>query len=248
LLRALIAIVVIVVTSLLVCGRLLAQTPPEGTTKGMAHETPTPDLATAPSTAGEVSQERKLPPRAPPAPTAVTRFYDEEQLKQGGDIFEFRCSTCHGDRGQGLAEWRATWPEEKQNCWQAKCHNPSGLPEGFLFPKYVPAVIGPYSLVRFQTAQELFNYLSARMPYQTPGSLSPQDYWALTAFLLDAHNVPANGQILDSSTATAISLSAKPAPTSKSRLLDWRPIVLSSAVLLLALAGFGVAHKLRHTS
>lgn len=106
----------------------------------------------------------------------------------GAKLYEFWCSTCHGDRGQGLtAEWRAQWPEGKQNCWQAKCHAASHPPDGFSFPKQVPALIGPDTLTKFPTAQDLYVYARATMPYWSPNLLSDDEYQAITIFLVKAN-------------------------------------------------------------
>lgn len=179
------------------------------------------------------------PFRVPPAPTAVTGFYNPAQRQQGAEVYEQRCSTCHGERGQGLTpEWRATWPEGEQNCWQSKCHAANHPPDGFRLPEYVPPVIGGTSLARFHTAPQLFAYLRARMPYHAPGILSDEDYWALTAFLLDAHRVPSDGQFLNHQAARGILIrpaqAVPPTPT-----VNWR-LVVSSGVLLLALASLAI--------
>lgn len=106
----------------------------------------------------------------------------------GAELFEYWCSTCHGDRGQGLTdEWRATWPEDKQYCWQSKCHATNHPPEGFTFPKTVPAVIGPEALTKFQTGQDLYAYVRAAMPYWAPGKLSDEEYREVTLFLVEAN-------------------------------------------------------------
>lgn len=106
----------------------------------------------------------------------------------GEDLYQFWCSTCHGDRGQGLTPaWRATWPKDKQNCWQAKCHASSHPPDGFTIPKNVPALIGPDTLHKFSTAQDLYIYISAAMPYWSPNLLKEDEYRAITVFLIKAN-------------------------------------------------------------
>jgi mono/diheme cytochrome c family protein len=110
----------------------------------------------------------------------------EELEKSGYELYQFWCSTCHGDRGQGLTdEWLAVWPEERRNCWQSKCHASNYPPDGFTFPKYVPAIIGQNALDRYATSLDLYTYIQAAMPYWAPGSLSEKEYWALTAYLVE---------------------------------------------------------------
>ncbi|MFN8454717.1 MAG: c-type cytochrome [Anaerolineae bacterium] len=114
--------------------------------------------------------------------------FNLQSSPNGADLYQFWCSTCHGDRGQGLtAEWRATWPEGKQNCWQSKCHAANHPPDGFTIPKKVPALIGPDALGKFNTAQDLYAYIRAAMPYWSPNLLKDDEYRAITIFLAKAN-------------------------------------------------------------
>ena len=100
------------------------------------------------------------------------------------------CLTCHGDKGQGLTdEWRTNGFGEDMNCWKSKCHAPNHPTPGFNFPHLVPAVVGTNTLLRFTTAQDLKNYIKTSMPWWDPGSLSEQDSWNLTAYLLRENGV-----------------------------------------------------------
>jgi cytochrome c len=120
----------------------------------------------------------------PPFPTNPT------QADQGAQAYWLHCQPCHGDRGQGLTnEWRTHYPPEEQNCWQSGCHGQHPHPNAFVLPASAPAVIGSRSLLRFATAADLHTFVSQTMPYQAPGSLSPADYWAITAFLLVEHGL-----------------------------------------------------------
>ncbi|MCS6962869.1 MAG: c-type cytochrome [Thermoflexus sp.] len=139
---------------------------------------------------------------------ASTHAYQEEEAERGAAVFARRCSTCHGDQGQGLTdEWRATWPPTHQNCWKANCHGPQPYPEdGFTLPRVVPALIGPNTLQRFTTAADLYAYIRAQMPFHAPGSLPEEDYRAVTAFLLQRHGIPADGQLFDPEAARGVLL------------------------------------------
>jgi len=160
---------------------------------------------------------------------APARAYQEEEAERGAAVFARRCSTCHGDQGQGLTdEWRATWPPTHQNCWKANCHGLQPYPEdGFTLPRVVPALIGPGTLRRFATAADLYAYIRARMPFHAPGSLPEADYRAVTAFLLQRHGIPADGRPFDPEAARGIPLSA-PTP-----LGEGRRTVLPAAILAL---------------
>jgi mono/diheme cytochrome c family protein len=110
------------------------------------------------------------------------------EAPDGAALYQQWCSTCHGDQGQGLTEeWRATWPEGKQNCWQSKCHASNHPPDGFSFPKTVPALIGRDTLAKFHSAQDLYIYIQATMPYWSPAMLSGEEYMAITTFLIESN-------------------------------------------------------------
>lgn len=140
--------------------------------------------------------------------------YQDEEAQRGAAVFARRCSTCHGDQGQGLTdEWRATWPPTHQNCWKANCHGPQPYPEdGFTLPRMVPALIGPNTLQRFTTAADLYTYIRARMPFHAPGTLPEEDYRAVTAFLLQRHGIPADGRPFDPKAAQGILLRPADSP------------------------------------
>jgi cytochrome c len=117
------------------------------------------------------------------------------------------CSACHGNRGQGLTnEWRAQWPLEDQNCWQSKCHAPNHPRDGFEIPHYVPPVLGPDTLVRFDNALDLHDYIRQCMPWQEPASLSEKEYWDITAYLVRQRGLDAPRGPLDAAGARQIQL------------------------------------------
>jgi mono/diheme cytochrome c family protein len=106
------------------------------------------------------------------------------------------CMACHGDAGQGLTdEWRQTAFGEDMDCWTSKCHGPNHPPEGFVFPRIVPPAWGPGTLKRFVTADELQAYLTAKMPWWKPGSLSEEEAWQLAAFVLQGNGVLPEGEL-----------------------------------------------------
>ncbi|MDR7522999.1 MAG: cytochrome c [Armatimonadota bacterium] len=84
----------------------------------------------------------------------------------------------------------------------AKCHGPEGQGgEG-------PTLIGPASVVRsYRTAQTLFDFVSANMPFDAPGSLKAEDYWDILAFVLDANGLLPPDVVLGPETAPNIRIS-----------------------------------------
>jgi hypothetical protein len=199
------------------------------------------------------------PPAAPPRPTRTATplpgggmlpawmtppASGPSQAEQGAVIYYYLCMACHGDRLQGLTvEWRAQWPAGHQDCSVGACHGARHPPEGFTFPKnYAPPLVGQGALARYQTAQELFEFITARMPYQSPGSLTPHEAWQLVAFILRERGV--RTAALDETTAAQIPIRAPPPaaapqplrapPTPASQLV---PALVAAAPLLLPALG-----------
>jgi hypothetical protein len=116
---------------------------------------------------------------APPTVASPT------QADDGAQLYWLWCQPCHGDQGQGLTdEWREQYPPEDRNCWDSGCHGEVPYEDGFTLPEHVPPVIGEGALPGYQTAEQLYTYIHARMPFEYPGVLEDEEYLAVTAFLL----------------------------------------------------------------
>ncbi|HLO31239.1 MAG TPA: cytochrome b N-terminal domain-containing protein [Anaerolineales bacterium] len=162
---------------------------------------------------------------------------NSEQLKKGSLVYWGVCMACHGDRGQGLTtEWRAAFGAEDGNCWQAGCHGPDYPEKSFFMPKdkAIPAVAGPGKLARFSNAQELYDFVLARMPWWNPGQLTKEEAWQVSAYILSLQKVIPKGLELTDTNASAIRIqSAVPRPGND------RPAILILTGLL-TLAGIGM--------
>jgi quinol-cytochrome oxidoreductase complex cytochrome b subunit len=151
-------------------------------------------------------------PSPVPLPTATPGLLDRPlvsdpptQVEEGHLIFWGVCMACHGDRGQGLTdEWRELAFKEDKDCWTSKCHAANHPPQGFEFPKTVPALAGGGRLGRFASAQQLYDYVVAMMPWWNPGSLTPDKGWQVTAFLLQLNGTLPAGIMLDGTVASAV--------------------------------------------
>lgn len=120
------------------------------------------------------------------------------QIELGHSEYWMSCMVCHGDRGQGLTEeWRSVLDPEDMNCWQSKCHAANHPPEGFQIPRTSPMVMGPGALLGYKTAEDLFEYLREDMPWPFPGLFQDDQYWQLTAYLLDANEVDLGKPLVD---------------------------------------------------
>ena len=149
-------------------------------------------------------------PSAPPAMPDIDRTIGPDlpanpsQADLGSVTYWKICMACHGNRGQGLTdEWREAWGPLEMNCWQSKCHAANHPPDGFDLPHSVPAVTGLDALARFKTAENLYRYIKDTMPWWNPGSLSEENSWNTTAYLMKAQGALPDGVVLESSNASA---------------------------------------------
>jgi mono/diheme cytochrome c family protein len=169
--------------------------------------------APMPGPSGEKTATPDMPPmpdRLAPPPTE----YPPSQASEGAQVYYLVCMACHGDKGQGLTnEWRGALDPADQNCWQSHCHAANHPPEGFVLPKFVPAVIGPGVLDGYSTALDLHNFIQAKMPWQAPGSLPADQYWQLTAYLLRQNGVGLGHSPLDEQNAAELQLHTLPSST-----------------------------------
>jgi cytochrome c len=127
------------------------------------------------------------------------------QADQGAQDFWLYCLPCHGDKGQGLTdEFRTTYPPEEEYCWESGCHGENPYENGFALPKQVPAVIGQSTLAKFSDAAQLNSYVRATMPFWKPGSLTEEEAWRVTAFMLRENGLWDDVKELDESNASAV--------------------------------------------
>jgi S-disulfanyl-L-cysteine oxidoreductase SoxD len=95
-------------------------------------------------------------------------------VAQGKSVYTDNCAACHGDNGQGgikdrLVGGQGTLASDK--------------------PIKTVGSFWPY-------ATTLFDYIHRAMPYQAPGSLSVDDYYALTAYILSLNGIlPPDGKL-----------------------------------------------------
>lgn len=159
--------------------------------------------------------------RLAPPPTAES----PTQADEGAYFYWLNCQPCHGDQGQGLTdEWRAQYPAEDQNCWLSGCHGKQPYENGFTVPTVVPPVTGENSLGRFETMGQVYDFIRAAMPYQAPGSLSDEEYLAITAFLARAHGLW-DGATLNATTIEQFRVSSRIRSTDNESTAEPEPAI-----------------------
>jgi cytochrome c len=113
-------------------------------------------------------------------------------VAQGTDVYLKKCAMCHGLKGQGMPP---AFP-------LLISRDPKA--EGFKFasdPK-LPKSVGNY----WPEATTLFDYVRRAMPLLQPGSLTTDEVYALTAYLLAANEVIPMSATLDSASLMQVKM------------------------------------------
>ncbi len=192
------------------------------------------DMGTAvsshPQAGVSATPDRLAEPTLPASPS---------QADRGAQVYWLSCLPCHGDVGQGLTdEFREVYPPEDRDCWSSGCHGKRPYPNGFAIPTHIAAIIGPGALQKFPNAANLRGYIFAAMPFWKPGSLTEEQSWQVTAFILRANGLLDARAELNASNADRIRVGAGDAsptsgPGSASPFTDtsW-PLVAGSVLVL----------------
>lgn len=104
--------------------------------------------------------------------------------KDGAVIFDKQCAGCHGDAGRGSsAEELVSEPQKLTEPAASKA-------------------IGPY----WPFATTVFDFIRRSMPAGAPGSLTPDELYAVTAYLLAANKVIGEGEEMNAKTLPAVKM------------------------------------------
>jgi S-disulfanyl-L-cysteine oxidoreductase SoxD len=113
--------------------------------------------------------------------------------EQGAAIYAANCATCHGVNGEG-----------KPPMYPQLVGGPKGEVD-FASDAKIPRTIGNY----WPYATTLYGYIRRAMPLTAPGSLTPDQTYAVTAYLLNKEGlVPANTP-MDAHSLPAVVMPAK---------------------------------------
>ena len=95
-------------------------------------------------------------------------------VSRGKEVYVGNCAACHGDNGQGGIKDRLVGGQ------------------GTLASDAPVKTVGSF----WPFATTLFDYINRAMPYQAPGSLSHDEIYAVTAYILNLNGiVPADGKL-----------------------------------------------------
>ena len=118
-------------------------------------------------------------------------------VAQGEELYVTHCAACHGDFGEGLERWPALI---------------GGV--GSLRGPEVRRTVGSY----WQHAPTVFDYIRRAMPYAAPQSLTNDDYYAITAYVLQLNELVPPDAVMDRDTLPRVAM-----PNRNGFVLEARP-------------------------
>ena len=116
----------------------------------------------------------------------------EGSVEEGDELYEAQCASCHGDfggGGNGYPQLAGGNQDKDENGIVITLKN-QRLAPGMDAPK---RTVGTY----WPVATTLFTYIRDAMPYATPKSLSANETYAITAYLLAQNGIMIDGEEMD---------------------------------------------------
>ena len=108
-----------------------------------------------------------IAPQAVSAQSAKPALYTDAQAQAGAAVYSQACAACHGQQLEGVAA-----------------------------PALKGSAFGEMANAQGLTADALLDVIANTMPQSDPGSLKPDDYNAVTAYVLQQNGYPAGSTAL----------------------------------------------------
>ena len=108
-----------------------------------------------------------LAPQAAVAQSAKPALYTDAQAQAGAAVYSQACAACHGQQLEGVAA-----------------------------PALKGSAFGEMANAQSLTADAMLDVITNTMPQSDPGSLKPDDYNAVTAYILQQNGYPAGSTAL----------------------------------------------------
>lgn len=105
--------------------------------------------------------------------------------REGDALYQEKCAACHGEFGEGAGRW----PQLVGGQGTLTSDSPAKTPGSYW----------PY-------ATTLFDYIRRAMPFGAGQSLSDDEVYAITAYLLAEEGIIAAGTVLDARTLPAVAM------------------------------------------
>jgi len=116
-------------------------------------------------------------------------------VDRGAALFAAKCASCHGPGGAGAYP---VYPA-------LVGRDPRAADFPFATDPNLKRTIGDY----WPYATTLFDYVRRAMPFDKPGSLTTDETYAVTAYLLAANELLAADAVLDSATLTGVKMPSR---------------------------------------
>jgi cytochrome c len=116
--------------------------------------------------------------------------------RQGATVYAQKCALCHGPDGKGTKLHRGL------------------IPLGNAKPVKIEGSLVPY-------ATTVWDFINRAMPWQKPGSLTPDEAYAVTAYVLFINDVIKENDVLDTATRPKVRMPNQDRFVAVE--LDWTP-------------------------
>ncbi|WP_411279280.1 c-type cytochrome [Gemmatimonas sp.] len=117
-------------------------------------------------------------------------------VARGTVVYAAQCSQCHGAKGEGLPTFPKLVGRDSAG---------APTPEFQFATTNKTKTIGNY----WPYATTLFDYIKRAMPFATPGTMTDDDVYAVTAYLLSANAVIPDTVTLNATTLRAVRMPAR---------------------------------------
>ena len=111
---------------------------------------------------------------------------------EGAPIYAAKCASCHGKNGEGASAERLVATESGKNF-------------DFAMNGKLVKAVGNY----WPYATTLYDYTYRAMPFMQPGTLTPDETYALVAYILALNKVIPEGAVMDAKTLPAVKMPAR---------------------------------------
>jgi mono/diheme cytochrome c family protein len=130
----------------------------------------------------------------------------KDKAAQGATVFEAKCANCHGMRGEGVTAPAIMGsdglPLNPADPSQSTLAANTDANEQQLRQQLNPG--GMPSRPQFKTAQDVYEFIRAKMPSKQAGTLSSDEYWSVLNYMLVAHGTQVPEKGIDSDNARQV--------------------------------------------
>ena len=113
-------------------------------------------------------------------------------VRDGAKIYASKCASCHGKSGEGASAERLVATDSGKNF-------------DFAMNGKLVKAVGNY----WPYATTLYDYTYRAMPFMQPGTLTPDETYALTAYILALNKVIPEDAVMDAKTLPAVKMPAR---------------------------------------